>query len=146
MKPYVVAYLGALAAVPAGLRCQQPALTSQDSAFHALNRLAYGPRPGELTRVAADGVMHWIDRQLSPDGIDDDALAQRERQFTLLDYDRGDLAAMYAKAERERRERKRTETPQDTTATPVERKGRRLAGEFADLAVVRAVLSERQLY
>ena len=146
MKPYVVAYLGALAAVPAGLRCQQPALTSQDSAFHALNRLAYGPRPGELTRVAADGVMHWIDRQLSPDGIDDDVLAQRERQFTLLDYDRGDLAAMYAKAERERRERKRTETPQDTTVTPVERKGRRLAGEFADLAVVRAVLSERQLY
>ena len=146
MKPYVVAYLGALAAVPAGLRCQQPALTSQDSAFHALNRLAYGPRPGELTRVAADGVMHWIDRQLSPDGIDDDVLAQRERQFTLLDYDRGDLAAMYAKAERERRERKRTETPQDTTTTPVERKGRRLAGEFADLAVVRAVLSERQLY
>src|SRR6059058_5326554 len=146
MKPYVVAYLGALAAVPAGLRCQQPALTSQDSAFQALNRLAYGPRPGEVTRVAAAGVMHWIDRQLSPDRIDDDALAQRERQFTLLDYDRGDLAAMYAEAQRERRDRKQSAAQQDTTPTPTQRKGRRLAGEFADLAVVRAVLSERQLY
>ncbi len=146
MKPYVVAYLGALAAVPAGLRCQQPGLTSQDSAFQALNRLAYGPRPGEVTRVAAAGVMHWIDRQLSPDRIDDDVLAQRERQFTLLDYDRGDLAAMYAEAQRERRDRKQSAAQQDTTPTPTQRKGRRLAGEFADLAVVRAVLSERQLY
>src|SRR5438034_155146 len=146
MKPYVVAYLGALAAVPAGLRCQQPALTSQDSAFQALNRLAYGPRPGEVTRVAAAGVMQWIDRQLSPDRIDDDVLAQRERQFTLLDYDRGDLAAMYAEAQRERRDRKQSAAQQDTTPTPTQRKGRRLAGEFADLAVVRAVLSERQLY
>ncbi len=146
MKPYVVAYLGALAAVPAGLRCQQPALTSQDSAFQALNRLAYGPRPGEVTRVATAGVMQWIDRQLSPDRIDDDVLAQRERQFTLLDYDRGDLAAMYAEAQRERRDRKQSAAQQDTTPTPTQRKGRRLAGEFADLAVVRAVLSERQLY
>src|SRR5689334_8247597 len=101
MKPYVMAYLAALAAVPAGPRWHQPALTPQHSAFHALNRLAYGPRPGEVTRVAADGVMHWIDRQLSPDGIDDDLLAERERQFTILHYDRGDLAGMYAKAERE---------------------------------------------
>src|SRR2546430_15561798 len=79
------------------------ALTPQDSALHALNRLAYGPRPGDVPRVAAEGVMHWIDRQLSPDGIDDDRLAQRERRFDILRYDRGDLAAMYTAAQRERR-------------------------------------------
>src|SRR5439155_25659107 len=33
------------------------ALTPQDSALHALNRLAYGPRPGDVPRVAAEGVM-----------------------------------------------------------------------------------------
>src|SRR6058998_2917589 len=56
-------------------------LSPRDSAFHALNRLAYGPRPGDVPRVAADGVMRWIDRQLSPDGIDDDRWAQGERRF-----------------------------------------------------------------
>src|SRR2546422_3533068 len=38
---------------------------------HALNRLAYGPRPGEVARVAREGVMRWIDRQLAPDQIAD---------------------------------------------------------------------------
>src|SRR2546430_17068084 len=82
-------------------------LTPQDSAFHVLNRLAYGPRPGDVPRVAAEGVMRWVDRQLSPDEIDDDRLAQREHQFDILQYGRGDLAAMYMEAQRERRERQR---------------------------------------
>src|SRR6058998_215758 len=127
-----------------------PALTPQDSAFHALNRLAYGPRPGDVPRVVAEGVMRWIDRQLSPDGIDDDRWAQRERRFDILAYDRGDLAAMYTEVQRERRERKlaaAADTMADRSeANPIAQRGRRLAGEFADLAVVRAALSERQLY
>src|SRR2546430_8975035 len=80
-------------------------LSPQDSAFHALNRLAYGPRPGDVQRVAAEGVMRWIDRQLSPEEIDNERLAERERQFQILRYDRGDLAAMYVDAQRERRAR-----------------------------------------
>src|SRR6266480_2702403 len=137
------------------------ALTPQDSALHALNRLAYGPRPGDVPRVAAEGVMRWIDHQLSPDGIDDDRLAQRERRFDILRYDRGDLAALYTAAQRERRERKlaagqtadgsdsagaQHAAPLPKQADPMIPKSNRLANEFADLAVVRAALSERQLY
>src|SRR2546422_7619653 len=105
--------------------------------------------------------MRWVDRQLSPDEIDDDRLAQREHQFDILQYGRGDLAAMYMEAQRERRERQRAagETAQGSDsvgaqhAAPLPKhpdsmilNNRRLAGEFADLAVVRAALSERQLY
>src|SRR4029077_16327667 len=100
--------VGARHAAPLPSASPGPALTPLDSAFHALNRLAYGPRPGDVQRVAADGVMRWIDRQLSPAGIDDDRLAQREHGFDILRYDRGDLATMYAEAQRERRERKLT--------------------------------------
>ena len=125
-------------------------LSPQDSAFHALNRLAYGPRPGDVQRVAAEGVMRWIDRQLSPEEIDNERLAERERQFQILRYDRGDLAAMYVDAQRERRARKlaaAADTMADKSAAdPIAQRGRRLAGQFADLAVVRAALSERQLY
>src|SRR6266567_8504978 len=142
--------VGAQHAAPLQSVMPGAALTPQDSALHALNRLAYGPRPGDVPRVAAEGVMRWIDHQLSPDGIDDDRLAQRERRFDILRYDRGDLAAMYTAAQRERRERKLAagaDTMADKdAASPIAQRGRRLASEFADLAVVRAALSERQLY
>src|SRR5207247_10555625 len=85
---------------------QPPVLTPRDSAFHALNRLAYGPRPGEVERVAQEGVMRWIDRQLAPEQIADGDRAAREREFRFLDYDRRDLARLYVEAQRERRERR----------------------------------------
>src|SRR5436309_2845388 len=153
--------VGAQQAAPPQSALPGAALTAQDSALHALNRLAYGPRPGDVPRVAAEGVMRWIHRQLSPDGIDDDRLAERERRFDILRYDRGDLAAMYTAAQRERRERKlaagqtadgsdsagaQHAAPLPKQADPMIPKSNRLANEFADLAVVRAALSERQLY
>ena len=149
MKTLIVSSLLTLTSMPVGVAAQHAALTPQDSAFHALNRLAYGPRPGDVPRVAADGVMRWIDRQLAPERIDDDRLAERERQFQILAYGRADLAAMYTEAQRERRERKLAaagDTMADQAASPIAQRGRRLAGEFADLAIVRAALSERQLY
>src|SRR6266487_6585894 len=142
--------IGAQHAAPLRSTMRGTALTPQDSAFHALNRLAYGPRPGDVQRLAAEGVMRWIDRQLSPEEIDNERLAERERQFQILRYDRGDLAAMYVDAQRERRARKlaaAADTMADKSAAdPIAQKGRRLAGQFADLTVVRAALSERQLY
>src|SRR2546423_14062120 len=83
------------------------ALTPRDSAVHALNRLAYGPRPGEIGRVARAGVLRWIDAQLEPDKIDDAAFTRRERDFDILSYDRGDLARLDAEVQRARQERKR---------------------------------------
>jgi uncharacterized protein (DUF1800 family) len=127
------------------------ALSPHDSALHALNRLAYGPRPGEPDRVAAMGVMRWIDRQLDRAHVDDPALVGRERQLNVLTYDRRALAAVYFAAQRERRQRQRAEPgAADSMAVqndpgPNARLGRRLAGDVAELVVVRAVLSERQL-
>ena len=148
MKTRIVWSVLTLGILPVGIAAQQTALTPQDSSLHALNRLAYGPRPGDVRRVAADGVMRWIDRQLSPEEIDDHRLAERERQFQILEYDRRDLAATYTEAQRERRERKlAADTMADKDgASPIAQRGKRLTGEFAELAVVRAALSERQLY
>src|SRR5881392_1827993 len=115
MKIWAVASLcGALGASPLmGASAQAPLLTPRDSALHALNRLAYGPRPGEVDRVAADGVMRWIDRQLSPGKLDDGPLAARERRFKILDYDAGELARIYLDAQREQREQKRQQADAD---------------------------------
>src|SRR5438105_9748776 len=78
-----------------------PSLTPRDSAFHALNRLAYGARPGEADSVARFGVIKWIERQLDADHLSDTHLAERERQFKLLGYSREDLATRYRDGQRE---------------------------------------------
>ena len=38
-----------------------------DPTFHLLSRAAYGPRPGDLDRVRAQGARAWIDEQLAPE-------------------------------------------------------------------------------
>ncbi len=53
-------------------------------ALHALNRLTFGPRPGDVQRVMTMGVDHWIDLQLHPDKIDDSALNPRLEPFRTL--------------------------------------------------------------
>jgi uncharacterized protein (DUF1800 family) len=53
-------------------------------ALHALNRLTFGPRPGDVQQVMAMGVDRWIDLQLHPENIDDSALDARLVQFPTL--------------------------------------------------------------
>src|SRR2546428_1711176 len=70
-------------------------LSPHDSALHALDRLAYGPRPGEVDAVAAGGVMNWIDRQLSPRQLDDRLPAERPAKLPLLLYHSWGLAPLF---------------------------------------------------
>src|SRR5208337_4866727 len=63
------------------------ALEEQKRAMQALNRLTFGPRPGDFERVAQMGVDQWIDLQLHPDKIDDSALEVRLTPFRTLRMD-----------------------------------------------------------
>jgi uncharacterized protein (DUF1800 family) len=56
----------------------------QKRAVHALNRLAFGPRPGDVQRIMAMGVDQWIDLQLHPQKINDTALESRLAAFRTL--------------------------------------------------------------
>jgi len=56
-------------------------------ALHALQRLTFGPRPGEVDRVAAKGVDKWIDLQLHPEKIDDSSLDARLAPLRTLRMD-----------------------------------------------------------
>ena len=51
---------------------------------HALNRLAFGPRPGDLERVRQMGLTRWINQQLSPESIPDTGVEQKLAGLTLL--------------------------------------------------------------
>ena len=58
--------------------------TEQKRAVHALNRLAFGPRPGDVQQVLAMGVDRWIDFQLHPEKISDHVLESRLGPFRTL--------------------------------------------------------------
>jgi uncharacterized protein (DUF1800 family) len=71
--------------VPQSLKGLPPSDLSEDEAIvHALNRLGYGPRPGDVETVKHMGLAKWIDRQLHPESIDDSGLQARLSRFPTL--------------------------------------------------------------
>jgi uncharacterized protein (DUF1800 family) len=63
------------------------AMNDRKRPVHALNRLTFGPRPGDLERVTQMGVDKWIELQLHPDKIDNSALDARLSPFRTLRMD-----------------------------------------------------------
>jgi uncharacterized protein (DUF1800 family) len=90
-------------------------LTEDQAILHALNRLAYGPRPGDVERIRQIGLEKWIDQQLHPESIDDSALDQRLDKYPTLNESASKLleeyppAALAAKKEGETKEEYRQE-------------------------------------
>src|SRR5881409_3263497 len=82
-----ILFLASGTALPA----QQAPRTPRDSALHVLNRLAYGPTPGLVDRIAREGVMRWVDAQLAVDGPDDPGLKGTLAQYDLLAVSQEDL-------------------------------------------------------
>jgi uncharacterized protein (DUF1800 family) len=46
-----------------------PLMTDEQKVLHALNRLTFGPRPGDMEQVKQMGVAQWIEQQLNPESI-----------------------------------------------------------------------------
>src|SRR4029077_3693471 len=59
-------------------------LTEDEAILQALNRLGFGPRPGDLERVREMGLQKWVEQQLHPDSINDSALDARLERFPTL--------------------------------------------------------------
>jgi uncharacterized protein (DUF1800 family) len=70
-------------------------LNTDEAILHALNRLAYGPRPGDVERVRQMGLAKWIDEQLNPNSIDDKAVEARLENFPTLHMTSTQLIADY---------------------------------------------------
>jgi uncharacterized protein (DUF1800 family) len=126
---------------------------------HALNRLTWGPRPGDVDRVAGMGLARWIESQLQPARLDDAALEARLARLETLRLDSDTLAREYLQpALEERRQAAATRaadpdmTPDDNApAAPrqppseAQRKSRQIIAELEEAKVLRAIYTERQL-
>jgi uncharacterized protein (DUF1800 family) len=59
-------------------------LNETEAILHALNRLTYGPRPGDVERVQKMGLAKWIEQQLDPDSINDSQMQGRLEKYPTL--------------------------------------------------------------
>jgi uncharacterized protein (DUF1800 family) len=71
-------------------------LSKDKQAVHVLNRLTFGPRPGEVEQVRKAGIEKWIRQQLHPELIPENpVLAERLKSFETLQLANWQIAEKY---------------------------------------------------
>ncbi|MEL7088438.1 MAG: DUF1800 family protein, partial [Planctomycetota bacterium] len=114
-----------------------PALSERERAFHVLNRMAFGPRPGDVERVMQIGWEAWAREQLDPTSIKNDRV-DREivKRYPSLGLTIDQIFEAYRPPYRPKEsvedQRKRNELRQ------------RVRRELRDAVLVRAATSNRQ--
>jgi len=65
------------------------------AALHVLNRITFGPRPGDVEAVEKMGIQNFIEQQLHPENIDDSKCDAEVAQYELLQMSTADLAKIF---------------------------------------------------
>jgi uncharacterized protein (DUF1800 family) len=143
-----------------------PAATAPPSdtaqVVHVLNRLGFGPRPGDVEHVQAMGVERWIDEQLHPERIPDAAVKPRLAVLQTAGLDTARLMKGYevpADAKKEIK-KKQAETSEGVSEDQERKSKREILTRYRDqmegtpkdvvedlqaAKLIRATYSERQL-
>ena len=145
-------------------------LTEDQAILLALNRLAYGPTPGEVDRIKQMGLAKWIDRQLNPSSMDDSALQSRLSSYAVLRMSTRQLLARFVPLQQQAKregiplsqleQQRRQEIQQQIAAlrqsgdfTPAAAQQIRIGGtpqeilaQLSAAKLLRAVYDPRQLY
>ncbi|HVZ76595.1 MAG TPA: DUF1800 domain-containing protein [Gemmatimonadaceae bacterium] len=130
--------------------------------LQVLNRLGYGPRPGDVEKVRAMGVDNWIALQLTPERIDDHAAdSVIAADYPALDTPTSDMVVASRDAqEARRREQLKLRNDGDTASKrdvrkaalqddpqlrDLQRRVQEPVNELVSAKMARAVISDRQL-
>ena len=151
-RPSLLAVLLATSVVSlAALPTVQRELSADEQTIHVLNRLAFGPRPGDVQRVKAIGVDRWITQQLDPRRIRNDA---NERLIAdAFPSVRLTASQLFEEAPPPNVIRRQARRQGDTVLTRADsmmlrsaaREARAVVGDVIGARVARSVASERQL-
>jgi uncharacterized protein (DUF1800 family) len=141
---------------------QSRELLPDEQIQHALNRLAFGARPGDIERVRAMGLDRWIAMQLTPDRIDDRQADDLVGRYQTLNASTPDLVATFRQVQQARRreqmqlqasgdsstskrDARREAIAADPQLRELARRAQRIVGDVQSAKLARAVISERQL-
>ena len=123
-------------------------LTADQQIVHVLGRLGYGARPGEVERLRAEGLSAWIERQLEPGRISDEAVEPALGAYPVLPLTAAELYRDYppARPQDVQRFQAGQMTPQEIREVfPPNRRPAVITAQLQAAKLTRAVLSERQL-
>ena len=149
---------GALAAAVAAL-AWRPTFAAEDAgagradALHVLNRLAFGPAPGDLDRVAAMGTSAWIAEQLHPERLALPAfLAEHLATLRTPGLTQRELVQQYREMAKQAKQAKQAETAAPDGKKPRTEEGAerrqqiaRVYVEAGEERLLQALNSPRQL-
>ena len=131
-----------------GLALPASPLTPDQQILHALNRLGYGPRPGDVERVRRIGVGAWIEAQLRPGDLADPAVEQSLPAYPVLGRSAADLVREYPQPSPQVRQQLASGQMSRQSVVemyPPERRPAVITAQMQAARITRAVLSERQL-
>src|SRR5688572_13471489 len=116
-----VVALALVVVVPAGVVDAQktssavPKTADTATIAHVLNRLGYGPAPGDIEKVRALTLAAYIEQQLHPERIPDEALKTRLAAYPSIALSTSEIARdYYGPAEQLRRQEQRAAAPAGT--------------------------------
>ena len=147
--------LGLTISLAGGSAQQETTPADAQTVVHVLNRLGFGPAPGDVERVRRMGIRAYIEEQLQPSRVADDQLAARLAPFETLTLSTRELAdRFYLPARQQRRAAQRAAPPAaemrpgDSAGPPRDPEmmtQRRAMQELPQQKILRAAYSTRQL-
>jgi len=115
----------------------------------ALNRIQFGPRPGDFERIKQIGLDNYIDEQLAPEKIDDSAFEQRLASlYPTLSLSISELMSTYPQARQippavrafQQFRKGELKLPDERQQGPAE-----VINDLQEATLMRAIFSKRQL-
>ena len=90
----IAAIVGPLLMV-SGSFAKTPRLTEEQRIVHVLNRLGFGPRPGDVERIKSIGIENYINQQLAPEKISDTVAESKTQDLSALKMSTAELYEKY---------------------------------------------------
>src|SRR5262245_8709756 len=88
--------LGSLGSRPWSTARAAPLPADHETIAHVLSRITFGLRPGDIEAVGNQGLARYIEEQLHPEGIRDEATAARLAGLTSIEMSSREIAETFS--------------------------------------------------